>query len=75
MKQVISRLFNRPEKDDREADLGHLTRLLRRYTVEQQHVPKDLLDLVELKYLAAIPVAPQGQKFVVDRRRVEVRLE
>lgn len=75
MKQVISKLFSRPEKDGSGVDLGHLTRLVRRYTVEQQQVPKDLFDLVALKYLAAVPAAPQGQKFVIDRRRVEVRLE
>jgi hypothetical protein len=75
MRQVISRLFNRPEKGKHGAELGHLTRLVRRYTVEQQQVPKDFLDLVALKYLAAIPVAPKGQRFVIDRKRVEVRLE
>lgn len=75
MRQVISRLFNRSDKGENGVDLGHLTRLLRRYTVEQQQVPKDLLELVALKYLAAIPVAPPGQKFVIDRRKVEVRLE
>ncbi len=76
MRQVISKLFNRPpEKGGDGIDLGHLTRLVRRYTVEQQQVPKDLLDLVTLKYLTAIPVAPEGQKFVIDRRSVEVKLE
>ena len=75
MRRVISRLFNRPDKNGNAVDLGHLTRLVRRYTVEQQQVPKDLLDLVALNYLDAIPAAPQGQRFVTDRRRVEVRLE
>jgi len=75
MRQVISRLFNRSEKGEHRVDLGQLTRLVRRYTVEQQHVPKDFLDLVALKYIAAIPVAPKGQRFVIDRKRVEVRLE
>ena len=75
MRPVISRLFNRPEKGENAVDLGHLTRLVRRYAVEQQQVPKDILDLVTLKYLASIPVPPQGQKFVIDRRKVEVKLE
>ena len=75
MRQVISRLFSRPEKADNPVDLGYLNRLVRRYTVEQQQVPKDLLDLVALNYLPAIPDAPQGQRFVIDRRKVEVRLE
>ena len=72
---MISRFLNRAGREDHVSDLGHLTRLVRRYTVEQQQVPQDLLDLVELNYLAAIPVAPQGRKFVIDRKRVEVRLE
>jgi hypothetical protein len=75
MRQVISRLFIRAEKGENAVDLGHLTRLLRRYTVEQQQVPNDILDLVTHNYLAAIPVAPQGQRFVIDRKSVEVRLE
>ena len=75
MKQMISKLFNRAENLDHKVDLGQLTRLMRRYTVEQQQVPKDLADLVALKYLTALPIAPQGQRFIIDRRRVEVRLE
>jgi len=75
MKEMISKLFNRSEKGENTGDTGHLTRLLRRYAVEQQHVPKDLLALVALKYLPAVPVAPEGRRFVIDRRRVEVRLE
>jgi hypothetical protein len=49
--------------------------LVRRFTVEQQQVPKDLAELVPLKYLEAVPQAPVGQKFVIDRRKVEVLLE
>jgi len=75
MRQVISRLFSRREKGDNAIDLGHLTRLVRRYTLEQQQVPKDLLDLVALKYLPSTPVPPLGQRFVIDRKTVEVRLE
>jgi hypothetical protein len=74
MKQMISRLFTRPPKHQNGVDLGLLTRLVRRYTVEQQQVPKDLVDLVSLKYLAAIPVPPQGRRFVIDRKSVEVKL-
>src|SRR5271169_5088469 len=57
MKQILSKLFNRGENPENRADLGHLTRLIRRYTVEQQQVPKELADLVELKYLSVLPVA------------------
>ena len=75
MRQLISRLFNRQGIGEEQVDLGQLTRLVRRYAVEQQQVPKDLVDLVTLKYLESIPVPPQGQKYVIDRRRVEVKLE
>lgn len=60
---------------EKNSSLSHLTSLVRRYAVEQQRVPNDLVDLVNLKYLAAIPAAPPGQRFVIDRKRVEVRLE
>ena len=75
MRSLISRLFGGPRESAKAADLDHLTRLVRRYSVEQQQVPKSLIDLVSLKYLETVPVAPPGQTFVIDRKRVEVRLE
>jgi len=72
MRQMISRLLRGSQN---AVDLAHLTKLVRRYAVEQQQVPKDLVDLVALKYLAAVPTAPPGQKFVIDRKKAEVRLE
>jgi len=75
MRQFISRILKRPVAGENGSDLGHLTRLVRRYTVEQQQVPKDLVDLVALNYLTALPVAPSGQRYVIDRTKVEVRLE
>lgn len=68
-------MFNRPGRDEARAELDRLTRLARRFTVEQQQVPKDLVELVVLKYLGEIPPAPFGKRFVIDRRKVEVRLE
>ncbi len=56
-------------------DLERLTHLVRRYSIEQQQVPQNLFDLVSLKYLETVPIAPPGQKFVIDRKKVEVRLE
>jgi len=75
MKRLISRILNLAEACGNGTDLGHLTRLVRRYTVEQQQVPRDLLDLVTLNYLTALPIAPRGQRYVIDRTKVEVRLE
>ena len=75
MRQMIFGLFSRFGKGENAVELGRLTRLLRRYAVEQQQVPKDLGALVALNYLDAIPIAPAGRRFVVDRQAVEVRLE
>jgi hypothetical protein len=75
MKQIISRILNRGNHNGHAGDVRHLTRLVRRYTVEQQQVPRDLLDLVALKYLPAAPEPPAGRRFIIDRRKVEVRLE
>jgi hypothetical protein len=75
MRQVISRIFSRPENQGKTIDLDHLTHLIRRYTVEQQQVPRDLVDLVALNYLESVPIPPPGQKFVIDRKAVEIRLE
>ena len=74
MKRMISKLFARSENNHNGVDLGQLTQLVRRYTVEQQQVPRDLLDLVARKYLAAVPHPPQGKRFVIDRKLVEVKL-
>lgn len=75
LKQVLAKLFNCGLESGEAVDLGHLTYLVRRYSVEQQQVPKDLHDLVALKYLDQLPKPPAGQRFVIDRKSVEVRLE
>ena len=75
MREVISKLFNRSPGGDKAADLDYLTRLVRRFSVEQQQVPKDLSELMALNYIEQVPVPPDGQKFVIDRKVVEVRLE
>lgn len=75
MRKTIAELLGRLERREKKASLGHLTSMVRRYTVEQQRVPKDLVDLVTLNYLASVPCAPPGRRFVIDRKRVEVRLE
>lgn len=75
MKRIISKLFLGLQERKATDNLEHLTKLVRRYSVEQQQVPTNLFDLVSLKYLEAVPIAPPGQKFVIDRKKVEVRLE
>ncbi len=75
MRKVISKLLNRGGNGNEIPDLAHLTQLVRRYSVERQQVPKDLKDLVASNYLEVMPVPPAGQRFVIDRKAVEVRLE
>lgn len=72
MRKFMQKLFNRSQA---AADAVELTRMARRFTVEQQQVPKVLEDLVALRYLERIPEAPQGLRFVLDRKKVEVRVE
>ncbi len=75
MRWTISRLLFRSRDGDPRADLEHLTRLVRRYSLEQQQVPMNLEDLLTLNYLKVLPTAPPGLRFVIDRKAVEVRLE
>ena len=75
MRRVLTGLFNRRSPTEEGVSLDELTRLIRRFSVEQQQVPRDLAELVTLNYLEAVPPAPTGKKFVIDRRQVEVRLE
>ena len=75
MSGFISKLFNRQREEQTQSQLERLTRLVRRYSVEQQQVPKNLTDLVMLNYLEAVPVPPPDQRFVIDRNKVEVFLE
>ena len=67
-------LFGGPNPKESSGNLAELTRALRRYSVEQQQVPKQLEQLVALNYLESIPSAPSGQRYVIDRRKVEVKL-
>ena len=71
MLKMLNGFFNGSRHSGKEADLNNLTRLVRRYSVEQQQVPKDLAELVALNYIETIPAPPLGQKFVIDRKGVK----
>ena len=47
--------------------LNELTQVLRKYAVEQRHAPATLNELVTNGYLAAIPTAPAGKKFAINK--------
>lgn len=75
MRSVLTAILKRFKKDGHAVNLQRLTRLVQRYTVEQQQVPKDLNQLVAMKYLDGVPTPPNGRKFVIDRTTVQVRLD
>ena len=75
MRRVLTGWFNWSNRSETSPALDQLTLLVRRFSVEQQQVPKDLAELVALNYLEALPPAPSGKKFVIDRRKVKVRLD
>jgi hypothetical protein len=49
------------------AALNKLTQAVRKYSVEQQRVPKSLDDVVAGGYLDRIPPAPSGKRFAIDK--------
>jgi hypothetical protein len=61
-----------------EADLSGvlavMTQALRKYSVENRQVPASLEELVTAGYIDRIPPAPQGKRFVIDAKNVQVIL-
>ena len=47
--------------------LNELTQAVRKYAVEQRRAPATLNELVTNNYLAAIPIAPAGKKFAINK--------
>jgi hypothetical protein len=47
--------------------LNQLTQALRKYAVEQRRAPTNFDELVAQGYLAAIPNAPAGKKFAINK--------
>jgi len=75
MRKAFTKLMRWGSVPERTGHVDQLTGILRRFTLERQHVPKELAELVALNYLKSIPNPPDGQRYVIDRKRVEVRLE
>ena len=48
--------------------MNELTQAVRRYAAEQRKVPASLDDLVTEHYLPAIPQAPAGKRFAIDKK-------
>lgn len=47
--------------------LGELTQAVRKYAAERRRVPASLDELVAHGYLARVPPAPAGKKFVINK--------
>jgi hypothetical protein len=53
---------------DSSAVLSELTQAVRRYAAEQRKAPTSLDELVTEHYLPAIPQAPAGKRFAIDKK-------
>jgi len=49
------------------AVLGELTQVVRKFSVENRRVPKNLEELVANGYLTRVPQAPAGKKFAISK--------
>jgi hypothetical protein len=56
------------------AALAELTQALRKYSFEHQRVPKTVDEMVAAGYLKNMPQAPQGKKFAIDAKTVQIVL-
>jgi hypothetical protein len=54
--------------------LESLTQSVRKYTVEQHHLPKTLDEVIRAGYISRLPDAPGGKKFALDLKTVRVVL-
>lgn len=62
-----------PESDPSKT-LDRLTQSVRKYAAETHSAPKSLNELVTAGYLAEMPEAPAGKKFVIDQNlRVQLQ--
>jgi hypothetical protein len=48
--------------------LSELTQAVRRYAAEQRKAPTSLDEVVAEHYLPAIPQAPAGKRFAIDKK-------
>ena len=55
-------------------DLSALTKAIQMFQVEQGRLPKDLNELVTMKYITKIPEPPVGQKIVYDATAGTVKI-
>lgn len=56
------------------ATLERLTQALRKFSAENQRVPKNLKELVDKGYLPELPGAGAGRTFIINEKSVRVEL-
>lgn len=56
------------------AALGVLTQAVRKFSAENQRVPKTLEEVLRAGYIRNLPPAPAGKKFILNSKRLEVLL-
>jgi hypothetical protein len=56
------------------ATLAELTQALRKYSFERQRLPKSFSEVVSAGYVKDMPSAPQGKKFAIEPKTVQVVL-
>jgi hypothetical protein len=54
------------QKAVKVVDVASLTQAIEMFNVQEGRYPKDLNELVQMKYIAKIPDAPYGSKIVYD---------
>ena len=59
---------------DPAAALSALTQAVRKFTFERRQPPASLEELATAGYVQAVPPAPAGKKFVIDKKRMVVEL-
>ena len=56
-------------------DLTSLNKAIQAFEAEEGRRPKDLNELVSMKYLSKLPAPPRGMKFVYDANTGTVKVE
>jgi len=60
------------QKAVKTVDLASLTQAIQMFNVSEGRYPKDLNELVQLKYIARIPAVPYGKKIVYNAANGQV---
>ena len=58
----------------KKIDLAELTKAIQMFEATEERLPKDLNELVSMKYIREIPKAPYGQKIVYDANTGAVKI-